>query len=73
MSNSITINKHLKYEVPNALMPKILDLVSPHETEESKENRKKQGMRSWPGSEKYQEDLVLASVTRKRGGINGST
>lgn len=62
MSNNITINGKLKYEVPNSLMPKILDLVAPHETEESKEDRREHGMRDWPGSEKYQEELVLASI-----------
>jgi len=66
MSNTITINKHLKYEVPNNLMPKIMDLVSPHETEESKKNRQEHGMRDWPGSQKYLEELEFLAQGGKK-------
>lgn len=57
MSNSIVINGGLKYEVPNGVMPDIMDLVTPHETEESKENRRKQGTPNWIGKENYLEAI----------------
>jgi len=65
MSSRITINKYLEYEVPNFIVPKILDLVASHETEGSKEYRKEHGMKDWPGSPIYHEELELAVQQNK--------